>query len=971
MSEVSASDSIASLGAAYLHARSPGDARVVFWLSDGGDVAALAQAPAATEFVRIDFQILLPVEESSLQPVRAHEGKPESDGVEDEDRGTDRIAPSLWTIPGYGLPLHRAVAWLAKLEPKELDPTCRSLSLAARLTLALRDRREFAPAPQPGVASFAPHWSPASQTCLAAVAELVPGSLLTARFAVPDDPVYAVTQRNLLVSFVGQALDQVLAYTEPAVAPAFERAERLPRDFWQMVMTPVLEILVPDTPLEEGAPWGMQLLARPVPDLDLAETLEQIHGRLNLPLFPNALLRDSIERFEERIDRMADKLQPLHRARNLSDGKVSLTRAELDQILDHLPMLESEGFELRLPGVESMQRLSAHVTLSEVQDDDGSPRPWFEFKWSLAIGDQVLSNREFEQLVNAKAPLVFLDRRPVLLSPKDREALGDFKKRMHESGERISFFEALRLRLGGATHLHGLAMETIASTPRLEKLLENLERSRSVEERILPVGFEGELRPYQQRGHGWLYYLVDQGFGACLADDMGLGKTVQAIAVILDWRKRNKRVGPVLIVCPVSVLGNWRRELHRFAPELKTALHHGKGRAATAEDFQQVLDDNDILLTSYNLLQRDEELLCATTFEGVLLDEAQNIKNPSTKQSKVARTLRGNFRVALTGTPLENRPLDLWSIMDFLNEGLLGSRTQFLQTLEHPIVKQRRQSSMSALARLVRPFVLRRLKTDSEIVADLPEKTEQIVHATMSREQAILYETVVRKGLQEVEHAAEGIQRRGAILTTLLRLKQVCNHPAHYLMDGSSLKSRSGKLDLLTEMIEEALEEGDRCLIFTQFKEMGTLLKTHLEEITGGSVLFLHGSIPQKERDSMVADFQESRPDGPRIFVLSLKAGGTGLNLTAANRVFHYDRWWNPAVEDQATDRAFRIGQQRNVFVHKFVCTGSLEERIQQMLERKREVADNLLAAGENWITELSNEELKRLLTLDRQEALA
>jgi SNF2 family DNA or RNA helicase len=294
-----------------------------------------------------------------------------------------------------------------------------------------------------------------------------------------------------------------------------------------------------------------------------------------------------------------------------------------------------------------------------------------------------------------------------------------------------------------------------------------------------------------------------------------------------------------------------------------------------------------------------------------------------------------------------------------------------MQTLEHPIVKQRRQGSMSALARLVRPFVLRRLKTDPEIVADLPEKTEQIVTATLSREQAILYESVVRKGLQEVEKAAEGIQRRGAILTTLLRLKQVCNHPAHYLMDGSVLPSRSGKLDLMTEMIEEAIEEGDRCLIFTQFKEMGSLLKTHTENVFGHPVLFLHGGVPQKERDQMVTDFQASRPDGPKLFVLSLKAGGTGLNLTAANRVFHYDRWWNPAVEDQATDRAFRIGQQRNVFVHKFVCSGTLEERIQQMLDRKREVADSLLAAGENWLTELSNDELKRLLMLDRKEALA
>jgi SNF2 family DNA or RNA helicase len=949
---------LAALQAAYLHTRAPGGARIAFWSQSGITQDALPDSlRGKTE--PVDLQILLPIEEQSLQPIQ-------SAVADDDEQKNARIAPSLWTMPALAATLADAVPVLAALDIDPLAPTLRALAAACKLVVQMRDRGDFAPAPQPGVARFAPHWSLDSQWCLAALAELVPGSLLTARTAVPDDPVYAVTARNLLVSFAAHAIDQIANDAKPA----FEKAERLPREFWHTDMVPVLEILVPDQPLEENAPWGLQLLARPIPTVNLLETLEQVHQRISQSLFPNELLRDSVQRFENKIDELSEKLPPLRRARNLVDGKASLNRQELDQILDHIPLLETEGFELRVPGVESMQRLAAHVTLAEIPGGD-STRPWFEFRWNLALGETVLTREEFDALVDAKSPLVFLDNRPVLLSPKDRQALIDFKKRMAETGERISFFEALRLRLGGAAHLHGLAMETIASTPRLEALLESLEKSRNVEGRPMPKGFLGELRPYQQRGHSWMYYLVDQGFGACLADDMGLGKTVQAIAVMLDWRKRTDKPGCLLIVCPVSVLGNWRRELIRFAPELRTTLHHGKTRAESAEEFQKVLDKHDIMLTSYNLLQRDEELLTSCAFEGVILDEAQNIKNPTTKQSKVARALRGNFRVALTGTPLENRPLDLWSIMDFLNEGLLGSRTQFLQTLEHPIVKQRRQSSMSALARLVRPFVLRRLKTDSEIVSDLPEKTEQIVASSLTREQAILYESVVRKGLQEVERAQEGIARRGAILTTLLRLKQVCNHPAHYLGDGSSLPSRSGKLDLLTEMLEEALEEGDRCLVFTQFKEMGSLLKTHVEERIGGPVLFLHGSVPQKERDTMVADFQESRPDGPKVFILSLKAGGTGLNLTAANRVFHFDRWWNPAVEDQATDRAFRIGQLRNVFVHKFVCTGTLEERIQQMLERKREVADNLLAAGENWITELSNEDLKKLLALDRKEAMA
>ena len=898
----------------------------------------------------------------------------ESSDTDEDDRPQSRIAPALWTIPALGLRLADAIPWLASLAVAAQPPTLRALVAASQLVQRLVTRCDFAPAPQPGVLQWAPHWSPETQWVMAAIAELVPGSLCTGRFAVPDDPAYAVTQRNFLVSFVGHALDQVvqagaIAGTPPQ--PRFPKAERLPREYWQTPMVPVLEILVPDKPLEEGAPWGLQVLVRPIPTIGFTETIESLHQRLAASPFQNEIATDSVYRLEQTLERVSEKLPALRRARNMGDGRASLTRQELDQILDHMPLLESERFELTLPGVESMQRLSARVAIVEAKGQANDPRPWFEFRWSLAVGDQELSPGQFEQLVDAKTPLVFIDRRPVLLSPKDREALRDFKKRMQEGGERISFFEALRLRLGGASHLHGLAMESIASTPRLEQLLHNLEQSRVVEDRPIPVEFQGELRPYQARGCAWMHFLVDQGFGACLADDMGLGKTVQAIVVMLDWRKRPASKGAILIVCPVSVLGNWRREIHRFGPSLRVVLHHGKGRAETAEAFRAVLDSTDIVLTSYNLLQRDEEIMSEITFDGVVLDEAQNIKNPTTRQSKIARLLKGHFRLALTGTPLENRPLDLWSIMDFLNEGLLGSRTQFTQTLEHPIVKQRQKGSMSALARLVRPFVLRRLKTDPDIVADLPEKSEQIVAATLSREQAILYESVVRKGLQEVERAAEGIHRRGAILTTLLRLKQVCNHPAHYLMDGSSLPSRSGKLDLLSEMVEEALDEGDRCLVFTQFKEMGSLLKTHLENLHGHGILFLHGGVPQKERDTMVTDFQESRPDGPKIFVLSLKAGGTGLNLTAANRVFHYDRWWNPAVEDQATDRAFRIGQLRNVFVHKFVCTGTLEERIQLMLDRKREVADSLLAAGETWITELSNDELKRLLTLDRKEALA
>ena len=946
--------------AIYLHARRPSDARVAFFCHEGVDGIA-SQVPAGlTEGAEdVEIEVLFPTDEETLAPLTpaGFAGK----------HGTTQLSPALWRIPAKALPLSQAIPVLAALTPERSQPGFAFVVAAARLAMAILERGDFAPIEPGGAMRVAPVWSAANLRGLGAVAELAPGFVRTARIAIEDAAVYAVTGRNLAVSMVNFAVD---ACADGFVSKG-ERAERVPSTFQESRPQPAIEVLVPERPLEEGASWAVQLLLRPVVGLAIGYPLEDYRQRLVRDPLPDPLALQSLQSVEEHLAEIARRVPAIHRAMNVSGGRAALDRHELDQLLDHLTLLESEGCAVTLPGVERIQRLSAIVSLTESVELGGETRPWFDFRWALALGDRELDEAEFRELVESKAPVVFLGRGAVLLTKGDRDALTAFSKRGRDAGERISFFEAIRLKLGGATHLHGLALERMDTGARLDELVAGLEEARKVEDRVAPEGFVGELRPYQRRGHAWVHFLVDQGFGACLADDMGLGKTVQAIAVILDWLNAREKHGSILLVCPVSVLGNWRREIGRFGPSLRVVLHHGKGRPGTEEEFAASVGAHDVVLTSFNLLQRDAELFLGRVWEGVILDEAQNIKNPTTQQSMAARKLRGNFRLALTGTPLENRPLDLWSIMDFLNEGLLSTRTNFMHTLEHPIVKQRSKSSASTLGRLVRPFVLRRLKTDPDIVHDLPEKSEQIVAARLTREQAVLYEAIVRKGLRQVEGAKEGIHRRGAILTTLLRLKQLCNHPAHYLGDGSSLPTRSGKLELMTEMIEEALEESDRCLVFTQFKEMGALLKTHLEEVIGGQVLFLHGGVPQKDREEMVERFQERAVDGPRIFVLSLKAGGTGLNLTAANRVFHYDRWWNPAVEDQATDRAFRIGQSRNVFVHKFVCTGTLEERIQTMLERKREVANALLGAGESWLTELSNDELRRLIVLDRKEALA
>jgi SNF2 family DNA or RNA helicase len=446
---------------------------------------------------------------------------------------------------------------------------------------------------------------------------------------------------------------------------------------------------------------------------------------------------------------------------------------------------------------------------------------------------------------------------------------------------------------------------------------------------------------------------------------MGLGKTIQALALIArDWEANGKR--PVLLLCPTSVVNNWQKEAARFTPGLPVMVHHGVGRRK-GEAFRAEVEKHAIVLSTYALLHRDLEHLREVSWAGVILDEAQNIKNPETKQAQAARSIPSDYRLALTGTPVENNVGDLWSIMEFLNAGLLGTQSEFKRTFFIPIQAEQDPEAAARLKRLTGPFILRRLKTDKSIIADLPDKLEMKVFCSLTKEQASLYTAVVREAERSLDRA-EGIQRKGLILATLSKLKQICNHPAQFLGDNSSIPGRSGKLARLREMLEEVLAVGDRALVFSQFAEMGEILRRHLQETFGREVLFLHGAVPKRQRDRMVERFQGDA-DGPPLFILSLKAGGTGLNLTRASHVFHFDRWWNPAVEDQATDRAFRIGQTRNVQVHKYLCAGTLEEKIDEMIERKKAVAGQVIGAGEGWLTELSNQDLKRLFAL-RTEAV-
>jgi superfamily II DNA or RNA helicase len=636
--------------------------------------------------------------------------------------------------------------------------------------------------------------------------------------------------------------------------------------------------------------------------------------------------------------------------------------------------LEDSGFTVILPESLSQRQGWANRLGLKVRAQTGADgskiglASLLNFKWELSIGGQTLSKAEFDRLVALNTPLVEVNGEWIELRAQDvKAATAFFAARKNQTG--LSLEDALRLSTGDTLAIEKLPVVSFEASGPLQELLSTLTGNQTVSEIAAPEGFEGSLRPYQARGVGWLTFLEQWGLGACLADDMGLGKTVQLIAFLLHCQAEKRLTGPTLLICPTSVLGNWEREIKRFAPSLKVLLHHGSQRVQ-GKSFSKALQGKDIVLSSYPLIHRDLATLTSVTWQFIVLDEAQNIKNADARQSQAVRQLQAQFRMALTGTPLENRLTELWSILDFLNPGYLGPRNFFQRRFATPIERYGDTASLQTLRSLVQPFILRRLKTDRDIIQDLPEKQEMTVFCGLTPEQANLYEQTVQQSLTDIE-AAEGIQRRGLILATLTKLKQICNHPSQFLKEPklSTQDQRSAKLRRLAEMLEEAVAEGDRALVFTQFAEMGKLLQDYLSQQLGWETLFLYGSTTRPQREAMVDRFQHD-PQGPRIFILSLKAGGVGLNLTRANHVFHFDRWWNPAVENQATDRVFRIGQKRNVQVHKFVCTGTLEEKIHEQIESKKALAEQVVGAGENWLTDLDTDQLRSLLVLDRNAVI-
>ncbi|NEP02469.1 MAG: DEAD/DEAH box helicase [Symploca sp. SIO2E9] len=586
-----------------------------------------------------------------------------------------------------------------------------------------------------------------------------------------------------------------------------------------------------------------------------------------------------------------------------------------------------------------------------------------EYHYELSIGGEAVSQQEWQQLVSAKTPLVKFRGQWMELNQDKMQQMLEFWQSHRQDNPEMSLLEFMKLTAQADDETEFARDET------LEQMLKLLNDKSQLEILPNPAQLQGTLREYQKRGVSWLQYLEKLGLNGCLADDMGLGKTLQVIALLVNEKAKTEAVEPTLLIAPTSVVGNWQKEIEKFAPHLRVLVHHGSNRIQDAQSLKSASSEYDVVITSFTLARKDEKLLNSREWQRLVLDEAQNIKNSKAAQTKAILKLKAQHRLALTGTPVENRLLDLWSIFNFLNPGYLGKETQFRKSFEVPIQKDNNRVKATTLKKLVEPFILRRVKTDQSIIKDLPDKVEQKLYCNLTKEQASLYEAVVKDVEAKLEEA-EGIQRKGLILSTLMKLKQICNHPMQFLQDESEFTTeRSHKLSRLVEMVAEALAEGESLLIFTQFTEIGDALNKYLKHEGHYNTYYIHGGTSRGKREQMISQFQDPETE-PSAFVLSLKAGGVGITLTKANHVFHFDRWWNPAVEDQATDRAFRIGQKKNVFVHKFVAIGSLEERIDQMIEDKKKLSAAIVGSDESWLTELDNDAFKQLIALNKNAIL-
>ncbi len=735
------------------------------------------------------------------------------------------------------------------------------------------------------------------------------------------------------------------------------------------VVIPRVRLLISDDPL---ADWEVQLEL--VDDRDSQRwCLANDVWERNATAIDVARNQDQLDSLAETITDVVDRIAPVvpglaELATQHEPTGVELDLETAEDFLDMAPVeLQRAGVELIGPERLIRSRVSVSGDATPAPADDRTSKFGREaiVDWKVVVDDEEISETDLARAEEAGATLLYTGHRWVRIDADELRRKRAQAAELEETKSRVSPLELLQLANDDEStaeetlvHVHD-GGEQRTSTDWVRDLLDGLPDDRLAEV-TESADFSGELRHYQRRALGWLQFLARLGLGGCLADDMGLGKTATALAHMVE------RPGPHLVVCPLSVVRNWRAEAARFTPGLDVTVHHGTNRARNGHDELFAADpDRQLVITTYGLVPRDLDHLAERDWATVVLDEAQMVKNPNTKSARAVRRLRAGQKLALTGTPVENRLSELWAILDAVNPGILGGLETFRRRFGTPIERHRDDDAAARLRRITGPFVLRRTKADKRLLPDLPDKIEQIAYARLTKEQATLYQGVVDQLLVDAEEST-GMQRRGQVLAALMRLKQICNHPAHALRDGSRLAGRSGKLARFDELVEILLAEGERALVFTQFKEMGDLLVRHVGEHLALDVPFLHGGVSRTGRDRMIDAFQDHT--GPPLLIVSLKAGGTGLNLTAASQVIHYDRWWNPAVEDQATDRAWRIGQVRTVNVHKLVCEGTVEERIGQVIDEKRDLADAVVGNSEAWLSELSTDQLRELVVLEDPE---
>ncbi len=733
------------------------------------------------------------------------------------------------------------------------------------------------------------------------------------------------------------------------------------------VVVPRIRLLISDDPLDD---WRVRIEL--VDEVDSMRwcTADDVWER-NDAAVEVARGVQHLDRLVEQIGDVVDRIAPVIPGLAELATQHEPTGVELavdgpaEDFIDVAPAeLRRAGIELIGPERLIRTRVSVTGEATPAPPDDRRKQFGREalVEWRLVVEGEEISEAEIERAAEAGATLLHTGQRWVRIDPDELRRKRERVTELERDRGRVSPLELLQLANDdGSTEDDALitvhdGRGAAGGVDWVRDLLDGLPDER-LDEAVESSAFTGELRHYQRRGLAWMQFLARLGLGGCLADDMGLGKTATTLAHLVE------RPGPHLVVCPLSVVRNWRAEAQRFTPKLEVTVHHGSNRQRSNGDELFAIDPGrQLVITTYGLLPRDLEHLAERTWSTLVLDEAQMVKNPNTKAAKAVRRLVAGQKMALTGTPVENRLSELWSILDAVNPGLLGGLESFRRRYGTPIERHQDEIAAARLRRTTRPFVLRRTKADKRLLPDLPDKIEQIAYARLTREQATLYQQVVDQLLVDADEST-GMQRRGRVLAALMRLKQICNHPAHALRDGSRLAGRSGKLSRFDELVEILLAEGERALVFTQFREMGDLLVRHVVEQFGFDAPFLHGGVGRTGRDRMVDGFQDH--SGPPLLIVSLKAGGTGLNLTAASQVIHYDRWWNPAVEDQATDRAWRIGQERTVNVHKLVCEGTVEERIGAVIDDKRKLADAVVGTSEAWLSELSTDQLRELVVLE------